>query len=40
MYRWIQPLLMVDHQPVIRGVSRRRTDLDSGAMTQFLWMPQ
>jgi hypothetical protein len=33
-------VLMVDHQPAIRGVSRHRTDLDSGAMTEFLWMPQ
>ena len=31
---------MIDQQPVFRGASRRRADLDSGGMTEFIWSPQ
>ena len=32
--------VMIDRQPVFRGASRRKADLDSAGMTEFLWMPR
>jgi hypothetical protein len=32
--------LAVDQQPVFRGASRRKADLESAGMTEFLWMPR
>ena len=32
--------VVIDRQPVFRGASRRKADLDSAGMTEFLWMPR